>query len=155
MTFLDPLDADLSGQICPCCREFKPWSAFPKNRRECPPCIYARTNADRRSVPGEMAIRQAACRAAARGLPFDLYVYRPELLRRFQIGCELTGLPFNFERRGKGGKWDSPSIDRIIPEKGYVLSNIRVILYCLNAAFNNWGEDQFEIVARAWLAKKD
>lgn len=83
-------------------------------------------------------ISHARLRARRRGLPFDLDQHTDELQRRIDAGkCELTGLPFNLE----GGRtWDSPSIDRIGPAKGYVLTNVRIILHAMNNALGDWGE---------------
>lgn len=66
--------------------------------------------------------------------------------------CEMTGLPFNQgdEKRA----WNSPTIDRIKPELGYVIGNVRVICWCLNAALGDWGEDETRKVMTAWLTQK-
>ena len=96
-------------------------------------------------------VNAAKHRAKKAWLPFDLDAYRSEIRSRLQGPCELTGIPF---KTGGERDWNSPSIDRIDPEKGYVYSNIRIILWCLNSAFGYWGEDQFERVARAWLERR-
>lgn len=66
--------------------------------------------------------------------------------------CEMTGLPFNLN---DGRTWDSPSLDRIDPAKGYVYSNIRIICFGMNSALNSWGEDVLEMMVLAWLARRD
>lgn len=98
-------------------------------------------------------VQGAKDRAAKAGLPFDLDQYIPQIQRRIDAGrCEMTGLPLVVE----GGRtWDSPSLDRIEPAKGYVYSNLRVICFAMNTALNNWGEETLEIVLSAWLAKWD
>lgn len=60
--------------------------------------------------------------------------------------CELTGLPF-----GEGPL--APTLDRIIPARGYVPGNVRVICRLMNAALGNWGEDELRKVMTVWLAK--
>lgn len=149
------LDVDTDGKLCRGCGEFKSWSAFYPKQARCKLCVIIQTNEDRKSIPGWGAIRQAASRARSRNLPFDLYEHKELLFERFKNGCELTGLPFDFAVQGKGGAWNSPSIDRIEPELGYVYTNVRLVLWSLNMALANWGENQFEKVARAWLARKD
>lgn len=149
------LDADTDGKLCTGCGEFKPWGDFYRKHSRCKPCVVVQTNEDRKSIPGWGAIRQAASRAKAKNLPFDLYEYKELLFARFKNGCELTGLSFDFSVQGKGGAWNSPSIDRVKPELGYVYTNVRLVLWSLNMAFSNWGEDNFEIAARAWLERKD
>lgn len=75
------------------------------------------------------------------------------LRERLERGtCELSGLPF--------AVWSKtttafvPSIDRIDCTKPYTEDNCRVIVWALNAAFAEWGEDEFRLVARAWLARR-
>jgi hypothetical protein len=68
--------------------------------------------------------------------------------------CELSGLPFKLERGGRTGNPFGPSIDRIDCTKPYTEENCRVIVWALNAAFAEWGEDEFRLIARAWLAKR-
>jgi len=54
--------------------------------------------------------------------------------------CALTGIPFKFTKckmyKTGGNKSPAnafgPSIDRIDPTKGYIKSNCRVILHCVN-----------------------
>lgn len=64
--------------------------------------------------------------------------------------CELCGLPFDYD---SSKSFFSPSIDRIKPNEGYVLANIRVIAFGLNVAINEWGEETLKTAMRAWLAK--
>lgn len=85
-------------------------------------------------------IHYAHDRARKQGLPFDLLDHQDEIKRRVESGrCELSGLPFNTTPEGRS--WNSPSIDKIKPELGYVLTNVRIVLYGLNFAMSNWGED--------------
>lgn len=85
-------------------------------------------------------IHYAHDRARKKGLPFDLLDHQDAIRFRVEAGaCELTGLPFNAGKQGRA--WDSPSIDRIEPQKGYVYGNIRVILYGLNEALSDHGEE--------------
>jgi len=147
---------DTDGKVCIVCQEFKSWDEFYGSGKhaKCKICMAKQTVKDRKAIPGWGSILHAAERAKKKGLPFDLYDHKELLLARFKNGCELTGLPFDFETVGRGGKWNSPSIDRIKPELGYVYTNVRIILWSLNKAFSNWGEDQFEQVARAWLERR-
>ena len=58
--------------------------------------------------------------------------------------CELTGIAFDLSYKSASRKNPfSPSIDRIDSSKGYVLSNIRVVLTAVNNAL---GEDGEEVV---------
>jgi len=58
---------------------------------------------------------------------------------RFQIGaCELSGIPFDMV--GKKTP-NSPSVDRIDPKGGYTIENCRLILWSINRALCNYGQD--------------
>jgi hypothetical protein len=87
----------------------------------------------------------AAARGRARKKAIRYEVTSTELARLQAIMdkgvCELSGLPFNMEA-GQAFYVDSPSIDRIRPELGYVDGNLRVVLYALNAAMGSWGLDR-------------
>lgn len=100
------------------------------------------------------AICSARRRAKQKGVAFDLDQHRDNIQSRIDRGiCELTGLPFNLQAKAPF-PWDAPSLDRIKPERGYVLSNVRVILYGLNAALGHWGEDVLNTMVEAWLSQQ-
>lgn len=98
-------------------------------------------------------IQNAKRRAEKRGLPFDLDEHTEALQARIDANrCEVTGLPFNLE----GGRtWDSPSLDRIDPASGYVFSNVRVVLYSVNCALGDWGEETLIKMATAILEQRE
>lgn len=88
-------------------------------------------------------------RCKNKGLPFDLDKYENEINERIEKGiCEVSGFPLRLEH----GKRDfnSPSIDRVVPELGYVYSNIRIVAFSVNAALGDWGEDKFLQVLKHW-----
>lgn len=66
--------------------------------------------------------------------------------------CELSGLPF--ETHASCTTAFIPSIDRIESSKPYTPENCRVVVWALNAAFAEWGEDTFRRIAKAWLAQR-
>lgn len=85
---------------------------------------------------------------------YDLEDHLPALRARFECRCcEMTGLPFDMAATKKR-RWNSPSIDRIDASKGYVIGNVRFVLWALNAGFSDWGEKVFELCATAWLYKR-
>ena len=69
--------------------------------------------------------------------------------------CELTLIPFDlvnvdgFKRRPY-----APSLDRIDSAKGYRVDNCRLVVVVANLAINEWGEDVFARVARAFLRRR-
>lgn len=144
----------------------KPLSDFYANRKgpagcasRCKRCANKASYASRRAkAPGQddhrynSLICNARNSAKKRSLAFDLDEHKAEIRDRVRAGrCELTGLHFNL---AGGLTYDSPSIDRIEPEQGYVYSNIRIICYGMNAALGRWGEGALRTMVEAWLAQK-
>lgn len=67
-------------------------------------------------------VRRARERAAALNVPFDLLPLDIVVPER----CPVLGIPINFEAATGFGP-NSPNIDRIRPELGYIAGNIKVI----------------------------
>lgn len=86
-------------------------------------------------------------RATRFGLPFSITkadIVIPEV-------CPVLGLPLSF---GKGVLHDgSPSLDRIIPERGYVRGNIEVISHRANTIKNSSSPEELRKIAD-WLEYK-
>lgn len=70
-------------------------------------------------------LANARHRAKTKGLPFDLSAEHvgPLLVSH----CPILGIELRSHTGRKGARDDSPSLDRIIPEKGYVAGNVIVI----------------------------
>jgi len=84
-----------------------------------------------------------------KGLPFDLTL---EWAREKYTGrCELTELEFK-PQIGVQCPF-SPSIDRIVPELGYVQSNCRFVLSALNSLKQNGTDEDLLLIARALVEK--
>lgn len=92
-------------------------------------------------------------RCARKGLPFDLDAHIGDLQARINAGhCELSGIPF---KKTMGPMtFDSPSLDRIAPAKGYIYSNIRVVCHAMNCALGKWGEEILAQVITGWMRKR-
>lgn len=111
---------DQFGALFPrCSRHGKP-----TKRDRCRECnaAYMRSYLRRRrhEMPARPLWERARKRASDRGLPFELpkdSIFVPQT-------CPALGLPI--ELRGRRSAC-SPSLDRIIPDRGYVVGNIRVI----------------------------
>jgi hypothetical protein len=89
-------------------------------------------------------LNSARCRAKKAGLPFDL---KPEDIV-FPECCPVLGV--RLERSvGKSGP-NSPSLDRIIPEKGYVKGNVAVISYRANAMKQDANIEEIEALLN-WM----
>lgn len=87
----------------------------------------------RRSVPDKIKrmrkiLRDVKYRCKKKGIPFDLTLEDLDVIPDF---CPVLGTEINY----KGGRKlciCSPSIDRLIPEMGYVKANCRIISYRAN-----------------------
>lgn len=63
--------------------------------------------------------------------------------------CPLLNIPLR-KKNGDGHHQNSPSVDRIIPEKGYVKGNIQVISVRANQIKNSATLEEFELIAKNW-----
>jgi predicted nucleic acid-binding Zn ribbon protein len=81
--------------------------------------------------PRQQLLLSARSRAKRRGLPFDITVDDIEIPER----CPVLGVAL---KRGKGKLWaHSPSLDRVVPAKGYVRGNVCVISVRANTIKND------------------
>lgn len=94
--------------------------------------------------PAEYMVTRARIRARDKNLPFALTpgdIVIPAV-------CPALGIPL---RIGTGGPTDnSPSLDRLVPERGYVPGNVTVISYLANRIKNNATVDELAAVLR-WM----
>lgn len=148
---------------CKVCRSnrMKAYVALPgvKERRQSQQAEWRNNNKDylsareakrRLEKRAQCLIANARTRAKNRNILFNLDSSHGEIQRRIDAGsCELTGVRFDL---APGRKWNSPSIDRIDPKAGYVLSNIRVICHAMNAAMGDWGEMPVWEMFQSWQA---
>lgn len=86
------------------------------------------------SIP-YLLLKSAKSRAKRKGLPFNLEltdIIIPEV-------CPILGIPLSNQRGSN--KFLNPSLDRIVPEKGYVKNNIAVISLRANMLKNDMSLD--------------
>lgn len=74
------------------------------------------------------------------GLPFDITV---EDLYPYPLTCPVLDVPINWMNVGSSSN-DSPSLDRMVPDRGYVRGNVRVISQKANRLKNNGTLEDFE-----------
>jgi|TARA_B110000467_G_scaffold150564_1_gene158151 hypothetical protein len=98
-----------------------------KNRRSTHP--HASANRDRKLN----LLRTAKARAIRLSLPFDLNEHNVEWHRV----CPVLGVRLDYGPKVPGGAENSPSIDRLQPELGYVSSNVTVLSVLANRIKNN------------------
>lgn len=88
-------------------------------------------------------------RAAKRKLPFDLTYEWGE--KRWTGFCELTGIPFA-PRRDAPSSLFSPSLDKIIPAKGYIQDNCRFVLFGINNLKHDGTDEEMYYVAKSLIS---
>ena len=101
------------------------------------------TQAYRKRRPVWYMLAQAKSRAKKMGLPFDL---REEDISIPEF-CPLLGL--KLERAEGKAKPNSPSLDRIRPERGYVRGNVWIISFKANTIKNNSTLEELELIVSA------
>lgn len=102
----------------------------------------------RRDKPENTLFRHAKERAARRGILFSITkkdIFVP-------AACPLLEIPIFV---GNNKLCDnSPTIDRIVPNLGYVKNNIRVISYKANRIKNNATFEEFQMVYNNWKSER-
>lgn len=122
---------------CVSCGELKYEGDFAIGRNQCAPCRRSpeqtrQYNRQQQSFNKHMRlINSSRNRSVQKRLPFDLDRHRDEIRDRIYNGvCELSGLPFDLTA-WKAATWNSPSIDRVVPELGYILFQYSDHLPCV------------------------
>ena len=98
----------------------KQWRAKPSSRTKEKQALYYRRN------PGIYLVNAARSRARKTGIPFDIH-WRD---LAFPTHCPVLGIPL--EHGTKPFHQNSPSLDRIVGEKGYVKGNVIVVSFRAN-----------------------
>ena len=120
-------------------------------RTECKKCSLLTINTEKycspekrkslhRKDPRKVMLIQAKQRAIKKGLPFNIDksdIIIPDI-------CPLLNIPL-FVNSGKSGP-NSPTIDRIICEKGYVKDNVMVISARANTAKGNLSFEELNLL---------
>ena len=94
------------------------------------------------SNPEKAMIRDAKFRAKQRDIPFDLSfedIFIP-------TNCPVLGIPLFRGKRGHIG--NSPSLDRLVPTRGYVKGNTVVISHRANSLKGNESLAEMELVVK-------
>lgn len=124
-----------------------------------PTKALARDNSHNRQRIGnalKKALKGAKARSNARGLEFSItYDWILQQVESQKLRCALSDVPFyGIERDIPTRNPYSPSLDRIVPSRGYTRDNVRIILSGLNIMLLDWGTDVFETIARRYSLTK-
>lgn len=126
-----------------CCNEYtRQWNA--KNKEKVRATGRKSRHKRKASDPMQSSLKEmlngARWRARKSGVPFAVTVvdFDPPIL------CPVLGIPIDYGRKQTAGpKDDSPSIDRIIPQLGYVPGNVRIMSFRANRIRNNGTLEDF------------
>lgn len=77
------------------------------------------------------------------GIPYNI---TPNDLAPYPLTCPVLGITINWTNEGKGSPNDSPSIDRMVPELGYVKGNVRIISQKANRMKSNASLEELEAI---------
>lgn len=109
-------------------RTTKPWNSDTKKKYQ---------KGVRLNKRGLALTSDAKRRAKTKGIPFDLD-WR-DIQKRIDKGaCEVSGIRFDLMTPKA---WNAPSLDQIVPGKGYTKTNTRVVLHAVNSMVGTWGLD--------------
>ena len=96
----------------------------------------------RKKLANNLAVAANKCRE--QGIPFDITA---DDLMPAPLKCPVFGFKLDWYKDGRGGADDSPSIDRLIPEEGYVAGNVMLISYKANRIKNDSNLPELRMVA--------
>ena len=95
-------------------------------------------------------VAKARARAKNKNLPFDIdLAYIRSIVSSH---CPVFNIPLEWSlRRGAGpvALSNSPSLDRIVPERGYVKGNVWIISHKANAIKNSATHEELKLVTKA------
>ena len=145
---------------CPQCGETKPLSEFSNNKTKkdglasC--CKVCQASFDKRFYMGRpfyVTFRNAKQRAKARDLPFSL---TEEYLESIWTGvCPVFQTRLNLPSHGGNGLTpNKPSLDRLVPDKGYVPGNVIWISFRANQIKSDASSADILAVG-AWLQQTE
>lgn len=100
------------------------------------------------SCPKLTMLRSARRRAKLQNVPFGLQPCDIEI----PMYCPVLGTLLSRARGSKGPGGNSPTLDRIIPSRGYVPGNVVVISNRANRAKNDLSADELRALANFYGA---
>lgn len=110
--------------------------------------IIAQEKARRKTNPRKHLLNAARARAKRKGIPFEI----TEEDFTIPSECPLLEIPL-FPGEGKVCD-NSPTLDRKIPELGYVKGNVWVISFRANMIKNSSSFDEFQLISKNWSKYK-
>lgn len=100
--------------------------------------------------PKKRMVRSARQRAARTGIPCTI------TSEDFEIPeyCPVLGIPLRHARGSKGPSPNSPTLDKMIPSRGYVPGNVIVVSNRANRAKSDLSPDELRALADFYGASR-
>jgi hypothetical protein len=108
---------------------------------------YHRSYRERK--PEQMLLTSARNRARKKGIPFNITV-EDIVIPEF---CPILGIKLTRNMGSHGGTFSSASVDKIIPENGYVKGNVQVISLLANNMKSSATPEQLVTFAK-WILEE-
>lgn len=147
-------------KLCGTCKQVKPKSEFGSNKARkdgltsaCKICHNAWKAKSMATKRGHLInyLRAAKTRAKQQKVPFNIDL--EYLVSIATDACPIYKTPFKWGVTGAGHKDDRPSLDKIVPELGYVKGNVAFICSIANRIKSNVTEKELYAIAD-WVHKK-
>lgn len=147
----------VAPKVCTKCGVEKQPSEFYNNSRtrdglstQCGPCLLEAQNNKNRENPKRSMTQRAKTRASKAGVSFSI----TEDCFEIPEYCPVLGIKLEHSRGSKGYEDNSPSLDRIKPELGYVPGNVAIISMRANRLKNDGTLEEFRKLVK-WLEAQE
>lgn len=120
--------------------------------------VLARLARKQASMPYRMGrlVSGAKARSVSKKVPFDLdNQFLIDLWNKQEGKCPISGRSFDLENSEYKSNPNAPSLDRIVPEKGYIKGNVRLVTWHVNMAISEFGEDALRLLCKDILNKEE
>ena len=119
--------------------------------RYCRECRSRQQKAWEKDNPQKVLLFKSKTRAKKKGLPFNLEVEDIVIPEK----CPILGIKLKRGRGIGGPVASSPSLDRIVPEKGYTKGNVQVISLRANQIKSDATADEIMALAKYMKEHQD
>lgn len=127
------------------------WTTEDQIQKERNRVIKAEDDA-RQTKTGHAKYILKGCKKRAKELGITFYLVFGDICSSIPDVCPVFGVELTWgKRNGKSGDF-SPSLDKIIPEKGYVVGNVMWVSHLANRMKNNASQEQLKTFANWILA---
>lgn len=110
-----------------------------------------RPRADKREIAVMRSVRYIRARAKPLGIP---YAFGLSDLLPLPTHCPDLGIPLIYGNKTAHSP-NSASIDKIVPELGYVSGNVRIVSYRANAMKQDASLVELQTIAQSWMRLVD